>query len=135
VFTTVIKNIGANVVRRLEFVVGIAYKEDAEKAIEIIKNVVNEHPFVLANPEPEVFVSNLGESSVDITVRAWTPTSEWMNVRKELLWKIKKAITEAGIEIPFPQRDIWLRTPLEVRIKDTDEKNKMRFKKREGSAK
>ncbi|HEC96456.1 MAG TPA: mechanosensitive ion channel family protein [Euryarchaeota archaeon] len=122
VFTTVIKNIGANVVRRLEFIIGIAYKEDAEKAIEIIKNVVNEHPFVLANPEPEVFVSSLGDSSVDITVRAWTPTSEWMNVRKELLWKIKKAITEAGIEIPFPQSDVWFRTPLEVRIKNGEKK-------------
>lgn len=122
VFNTVIKNIGANVARRLEFIVGIAYKEDAEKAVDVITRVVNEHPFVLVHPEPEVFVSNLGNSSVDITVRVWTPTSEWMNVRKELLWRLKKAITEAGIEIPFPQSDVWFRSPLEVRIKDVDEK-------------
>jgi len=123
VFSAVIKNIGANIARRLELSIGIAYKEDAEKAVDVITKVVNEHPFVLVHPEPEVFVSNLGNSSVDITVRVWTPTSEWMNVRKDLLWKIKKAITEAGIEIPFPQSDVWFRSPLEVRVKSDNEEN------------
>ncbi len=117
VFNSVIKNIGANVARRLELIVSIAYREDAEKAVEIIKKVVEEHPFVLVYPEPEVFVTNLSESSVDLSVRVWTPTSEWMNVKKEILWRIKKALTEAGIEIPFPQRDLWFRGPLEVRVK------------------
>ncbi|RLF66936.1 MAG: mechanosensitive ion channel family protein [Thermoplasmata archaeon] len=122
VFSAVIKNIGANVARRLEFVVGIAYKEDAERAIDVIMKVISEHPFVLVYPEPEAFVSDLGSSSVNIAVRVWTPTSEWMNVRKELLWRIKRAITEAGIEIPFPQSDVWFRSPLEVRVKSDDEK-------------
>ena len=117
VFSSVIKNIASNVARRLDLTVSIAYKEDAEKAIEVIKRVVEEHPFILVNPKPMIFVDNLGESSVDIKVFLWTPTSEWFPVKMEILWKIKKALEEAGIEIPFPQRDVWLRSPLEVRIK------------------
>ncbi len=107
VFTSRIVNYVANVVRRFEYTVGISYADDAEKAIEIIKRVIDEEPFALKYPEPQVFVKQLGESSVDITVRVWAPVQVWYDVRMRLLWNIKKAIEEEGIEIPFPQRVIW----------------------------
>ena len=117
VFTSTIKNFIKNPVRRVDLTIGIAYKEDAEKAYNIIKNVLEQHPLVLVEPEPEAFVSELGDSSVNITVRFWVPSQEYLSVRKQLLWLIKKALTNAGIEIPFPQHDIWFRMPLEVRVK------------------
>ncbi len=107
VFTSNITNYIANVARRFEYVVGIRYRDDAERAIEIISRVIEEHPFALKNPAPQVFVEELGESSVNIRVRVWAPSTEWYGVKMELLWKIKKALEEEGIEIPFPQRVVW----------------------------
>ncbi len=118
VFQSIIRNYTNTVTRTVEFTIGIAYKEDAEKAYNIIKTVLCEHPFVLAEPEPDVYVVELGNSSVDIRVRAWVPSKLWFSVMKELLWRIKKALTEAGIEIPFPQNDLWFRNSLEVVIKE-----------------
>jgi len=106
-FTANITNFAANVARRIDYTVGIRYSDDAEKAIESIKNLIKDHPLALINPEPQVFVDNLGESSVDIAVRLWAPTTERWNLKTELLWKIKKAIEAEGIEIPFPQRVVW----------------------------
>ncbi len=108
-FTSNIVNLIVNPVRRLEYIVGISYKDDAEKAIEIIRRVVEDHPFALKNPEPTIFVDELGESSVNIVVRVWCPSSVWFDVKTELLWKIKIELEKAGIEIPFPQRVVWLR--------------------------
>ena len=107
VFTASITNFVANVARRFEYVVGIRYSDDADKALETIKNIIEDHPLALKNPAPQVFVDNLGDSSVNIIVRIWAPSTEWFGVKTELLWKIKKAIEKEGIEIPFPQRVLW----------------------------
>jgi small-conductance mechanosensitive channel len=108
VFTTEITNYVANVARRFEYTIGIRYSDDAQRAMRIIRRLVDEHPFALLNPAPEIFVDSLGESSVDIVVRVWGPTSEWYELKKELLWKIKTSLEAEGIEIPFPQRVVWL---------------------------
>lgn len=118
VFESLISNYYATRVRRIEFVVGIAYKEDAEKAYEVLYDVVKKHPLVLVEPEPDIFVYELGDSGVNILVRVWVP-SRWdltYRVMKDLLWAMKKALTEHGIEIPFIQNDVWFRTPLRVKI-------------------
>lgn len=114
VFTTGITNFVANVARRFQYVVGIRYSDDAEKAMRIIARLIEEHPFALINPPAEIFVDNLGESSVDIVVRVWGPTSVWYELKKALLWKIKTALESEGIEIPFPQRVIWRATKSEI---------------------
>lgn len=107
VFTSSIINYSLNPVRRLDLDIGIRYSDDADKAIKIIKNLVEEHPLTMVNPPTHVFVDNLGDNSVDIVARIWTPTSEWYTVQRELLWKIKIAIEAEGIQIPFPQRVVW----------------------------
>lgn len=125
VFSASITNYVANVVRRFEYVVGIRYSDDADKAIKITKDVIAEHPFVLVNPEPQVFVDNLGDNAVNIIVRAWTPATEWYGVKTKLLWVIKQALEKEGIEIPFPQRVVWfanelgMRKSQDNRLKDT----------------
>lgn len=112
VFTTKMINFVANVARRFEYVVGIKYSDDADKAIEIIKNVIEEHPLALKNPPYQAFVDNLGDNSVNIIVRIWAPVADWYSVKMVLLWKIKAALEKEGIEIAFPQRVIWFANEL-----------------------
>ncbi|AIG98557.1 mechanosensitive ion channel family protein [Archaeoglobus fulgidus] len=122
VFTSNITNYVAHIARRFEYVVGIRYSDDAEKAIEIIKRIIEEHPFALKNPEPVVFVDNLGDSSVNIVVRIWAPSTEWYNVKMELLWKIKTELEKNGIEIPFPQRVVWFANELRANVEGKEER-------------
>lgn len=108
VFTSNIKNFVAHAARRFEYKIGIRYKDDAEKAIEVIKKLLEEHPFILKEPAPQIFVEELGDSSVNLAVRIWAPSTVWFSVKTEMLWKIKVALEKEGIQIPFPQRVIWM---------------------------
>lgn len=120
VFTSNITNYTAHIARRFEYVIGVSYRDDAQKAIEVIKKVIEEHPLALKKPEPQVFVDNLGESSVIIVVRVWAPSQEWYSVKMDLLWKIKKSLEENGISIPFPQRVIWFANDLQLKGQDLE---------------
>ncbi len=108
VFTSSITNFTNTPVRRFEYTIGISYADDADRAIELIKEIIEDHPLALVSPAPQVYVDDLGDNSVDIMIRIWSPSTEWWGVRMELLWKFKQAFDAAGIEIPFPQRTIWM---------------------------
>ena len=107
VFGEKIINYEANVARRFQYQVGIRYMDDADKAIAIIKKIIDKEPFALKYPEPMVFVEGLGESSVDLIVRMWAPVEIWHSLYRNVLWKIKVSLEKEGIEIPFPQRVLW----------------------------
>jgi len=107
VFTSSIKNYNSYVVRRFEYRIGISYTDDADLAKRIITGIADDHPLVLVNPAPHIYVDDLADNSVDIVVRLWATSAEWWTVRTELLWKIKIALDEAGITIPLPQRTLW----------------------------
>lgn len=115
VFTSRITNYYVNVATRFEYEVGIRYADDADKAIDIIKRVIQEHPYTLINPQPMIYVSELGDNAVVINVRVWAPSKDflWFSVKRELLWEIKTALEDEGIAIPFPQRELWFRNRLE----------------------
>ena len=115
VFTSNIVNYTGNVARRFEYRIGIKYDDDVDKAMEIIREVVEKHPFVLKHPKPDVFVEDLGDNAVILSVRMWAPATEWFGVRMELLRDIKKKLEENGIEIPFPQRVVWFANELELK--------------------
>ncbi len=108
VFNSVLTNY-TSVARRFDYRIGISYSDDAEKARKVILEVLEDHPFVLGDPTPQIFVDSLGDSSVEISIRIWAPSQVWFDVKRELLWKIKKALDENGIEIPFPQLDVKLK--------------------------
>lgn len=108
VFTNNITNYVHNLARRFDYSVGIRYSDDADKAIAIIEGLIKDHPLALVNPAPLVFVKELGDNAVIIDVKVWAPASEWYGVRMGLLWKIKKALEDEGIEIAFPQRVVWM---------------------------
>lgn len=107
VFTTNITNIVGHPVRRFEYTIRIRYSDDANAAIFLIKDLIDKEPFALLNPSPSVFVSDLGESSVNISVRIWAPVNEWFGIKTRLLWNIKQTLEENGIEIQIPQRMIY----------------------------
>ena len=108
VFTSEIRNVSGTEVRRIEGVVGIAYKENIDHAISEIKKSVATLPYVLAEPEPAVWVEQLADSGVNLRVLTWLPRDDWDYVGPVLMKKVKEALDGAGIEIPFPQRTVWL---------------------------
>jgi small-conductance mechanosensitive channel len=123
VFSSNITNYVANPVRRFEYAIDISYGDDAEKAIEVITRVLEEHPFILKNPGSNVFVNSLAESGVTITVRTWTPSPVWYSVKLELLWKMKVELERAGITIPFPQRVVHIAREGNEYLKDAGERD------------
>lgn len=107
-FTSNIRVLTDSPVRRHEAVIGIAYKEDIDAAIEVLKKTISSRmPFVLHEPEPEFRIEELGDSSVNIMILVWHPKQDWGKVAPVLLKIAKNALDDVGIEIPFPQRVIW----------------------------
>ncbi|WP_420385249.1 mechanosensitive ion channel family protein [Roseivirga sp.] len=92
--------------RRWDKVFGIGYEDDFDKAKKIIMDFLEADERVHKDPAPFVRVGNLGDSSVDITVRAWVDTAEYWNLNWDMIEKVKKEFDKQGISIPFPQRDV-----------------------------
>lgn len=91
---------------RVDTTVGIAYDADMKKARELLMAMVKEIPGVLAEPAPTVAVSELGDSSVNLVVRPFCAPADYWAVYFELIERTKLTLDEAGIGIPFPQRDV-----------------------------
>jgi len=95
--------------RKLDEVIGISYSSNIKLAKEIIYKILSEDERVLYEPDPPmVVVSKLGESSIEITVRAWTKTENLLDLRFWFFERVKSEFDLAGIIIPFPQRDIHI---------------------------
>jgi len=107
--TSRVINLSKALARRLDIPVGISYSSDIGKAIKVIRKVLERSKYVLAEPEPMILVESLGDSSVNLLVYAWIPQEWWWESRKVLIKEIKEALDREGIEIPFPQRVVWLR--------------------------
>lgn len=97
--------------RRISVQVGVAYGTDPEKVLEILKTAVEKTPGVLSHPEPLISFDGFGESSLDFTIRCWIERfDEGLRTKTRLAVNINRALAEAGIEIPFPQRDLHIRS-------------------------
>jgi len=104
----VITNITSNPTRRLDLVIGIGYEDDIKKAKEVFKSILKSEPRVLKDPAPVIVVSELADSSVNFFVRPWVKTEDYWDVKFDLTERIKLALDEAGISIPYPQTDVHL---------------------------
>jgi len=96
--------------RRMEIPVGVKYGTDPQRVIDLLNGAVRQHPEVLSEPEVHTLFQGFGESSLDFLVRAWTTSAEWMIVQSDLAVAMNQALKEADIEIPFPQRDLHVRS-------------------------
>jgi small-conductance mechanosensitive channel len=95
--------------RRIDVEVGVAYGSDPEQVIRILQGAAEGHAHVLSDPPPMALFKGFGESSLDFELRVWTAHPErWMPTRSEVCIAIGTALREAGIAIPFPQRDLHL---------------------------
>jgi small conductance mechanosensitive channel len=107
-FGGTITNYTCNDTRRVDMVMGIDYSDNIGVALKVIEDIVTAHPNVLAEPEPKIAVSNLGDSSVDIVVRPWCRTEDYWTVWFDLTHQLKEGIEAAGCSFPFPQQDVHL---------------------------
>jgi small conductance mechanosensitive channel len=94
--------------RQARFAVGISYGSDIKKAREVILRVLNSDERLLAEPAPVVVLTELADSSLNLSARAWTKNSDYWSFFWENLEKIKEELDKEGIEIPFPQRDVHI---------------------------
>ena len=108
IISDIITNINAKDTRRVDLTVGISYSDDMVKTKEILDRLAKEDSRILSDPGPTIAVAELADSSVNLVFRPWVKTSDYWNVRFDLTEKIKNALDEAGISIPFPQQDVHL---------------------------
>ena len=114
IYGDIIKNYGGYDTRRIDMTIGIGYGDDMAQAIEVIRGIVTADDRVLAAPETQIAVAELGDSSVNLIVRPWVKGSDYWPTRFYLNQAIKDALDAAGIEIPFPQRVVtMIQEPLE----------------------
>ena len=101
-----ITNITGSDQRRVDLVFGISYSDDIDQAQKILEDIVKEHPLVLDEPEPTIKIDELADSSVNFICRPWVKTDDFGPVRWDIIRTVKERFDQAGISIPFPQRDI-----------------------------
>ncbi|KXB13291.1 mechanosensitive ion channel protein MscS [Xylella fastidiosa] len=94
--------------RRIEITVGVDYQDDLKKAKDILLKIASDNPKILSDPAPLVYVNNLGESSVDLLLLAYTQNDNFNPAKSELLEQIHNQLPENGLNIPYPQRDLHL---------------------------
>jgi len=94
--------------RRVDLIFGIGYGDDIDNARSIIKEIINQDKRVMKEPEPIIVLSELADSSVNLTVRAWTKVNDYWPFYFDTTEKVKKQFDAKGVTIPFPQRDVHL---------------------------
>ncbi len=100
-----ITNYSANDTRRVDITFGISYDDDISQAIDVICGVVKaDARFLDAPAEPWVRVVNLGDSSVDLQLRAWAKASDYWEAKFATIRSVKEGFDKAGIEIPYPHQ-------------------------------
>ena len=107
VISTELVNITKFPIRRLDFQLGVAYKEDLRKVKTILEDVVRKNPLCLEEPEPVIIFQAFGSSSIDITLGVWFEKSNYLKVRNSVFIEIKEAFDREGIEIPFPHVSVY----------------------------
>lgn len=103
-----ITNFSRNSTRRVDVLASISYGDDLDKAMGLLKALLDADPRILQNPAPEVMVMALAASSVDINLRAWTATGDYWAVLFDLNKKVKLGLEAAGFTIPYPQQDVYM---------------------------
>lgn len=91
---------------RVDLTIGISYNSDIKKAKKILLEVMSRDPNVLQDPAPTVSVRELADSAVNLAIRPWTKPVKYWDVYFDVLEECKIALDNAGVEIPFPQRDV-----------------------------
>lgn len=107
VISTELVNVTKFPIRRLEFQVGVAYKEDLRKVKTILESVARNNPLCLEEPEPIIIFKEFGSSSINITFGVWFEKANYLAVKNSVFMEVKEAFEREGIEIPFPHISVY----------------------------
>ncbi len=92
--------------RRVDFVFGIGYGDDVDKAKQVLMNLINNDSRIIKDPEPFVAVTELADSSVNIVVRVWAEAANYWGIYFDLTENVYKTFDKEELNIPFPQMDV-----------------------------
>jgi small-conductance mechanosensitive channel len=109
--------------RRIEVIVGVSYNSDPHKVHQLLKQILTEQSDIMSFPLPQVLFNELGDSSINFRLLFWTESiGLWQQIKSEVIFKIFDVLKENNIEIPFPQRDIHVRSMVQ-NLKEVESKN------------
>ena len=94
--------------RRIDLTIGVGYGDDLKVAEKVLRDCVDADERILTTETTTIAVSELADSSVNFVVRPWVKTGDYWPVRFDLLRNIKISLDEAGVSIPFPQREVTI---------------------------
>ena len=115
IFGAPVKNYSRNPLRMANINVGIAYGDSLVKALEVLQTYMANHELILKDPAPQVLVTDLADSSVNLTLRFWTTTENYWPAFWGVKEELKNTIESAGLNIPFPQRVVTFLNPPETK--------------------
>ncbi|MBU1699414.1 MAG: mechanosensitive ion channel [Candidatus Eisenbacteria bacterium] len=104
----IIKNYSAFDIRRVDLVIGIGYGSSIQAAFDAVTGLIKADSRILKDPEHQIAVTELADSSVNLVIRTWVNKVDYWNVKFDLQRSIKETFDEKGIEIPFPQRVVHM---------------------------
>jgi small conductance mechanosensitive channel len=104
VFGDVIMNLSGQKARRMELKIGVGYGDDLNRARDVLIGAATGHAKVLPDPAPWAGVTALRDSSVEVSLQAWTKSADYWQAKADVLQAAKEALDAAGIEIPFPHQ-------------------------------
>jgi small-conductance mechanosensitive channel len=123
VISTELVNVTRFPIRRLEFLIGVAYKEDLRKVKTILENVARNNPLCLEEPEPVIIFKEFGSSSINITFGVWFEKANYLAVKNSVFLEVKEAFEREGIEIPFPHVSVYAgeaSKPITVKLQEEE---------------
>ena len=106
-------------IRRMDLIVGVAYKENLAHVERILNAVADANPLCLEEPPPRCIYTGFSDSSIDIQFSVWAAKETFLDARNAMYVEVKMALDEAGIEIPFPHRTVYtgsVTEPFPVRV-------------------
>jgi small-conductance mechanosensitive channel len=110
-------------IRRMDLKVGVAYKEDASRVMQILRQVADHNPHCLDEPEPLVIFNGFGDSALEFTLGMWVVKADFLSLKNSILPEIKARFDAEGIEIPFPHLSLYAgeaTAPFPVRVVGDD---------------
>ena len=107
VISTELINVTRFAVRRMDFNLSVAYKEDLEKVKKILQEVAKNNPLCLEEPDPVIIFQNFGNSGIEILLGVWFEKTNFLKVKNSVFQEIKAAFDKEGIEIPFPHVTLY----------------------------
>lgn len=107
ILSTEITNVTKFPIRRMDIDISVAYKEDLDKVMGVLKKVSKETPLCLDEPEPLIIIKNYADSGITVLLGLWFEKTNYLALRNSVMVKIKQAFEAEGIEIPFPHLSLY----------------------------